>query len=1010
MLLTTKFIFSLLLGLPFVLHAQHKTIPYEKYTIRDGLSSNRTTFLLQDSYGFLWIGTEDGLNRFDGKTFDIYDAGAPDSAHNLSNGFIQCLAQSGKYILIGTASGLNVFELEKNRVSNSLITQPELKAGSGLPIQMLWTDLHQKIWVNCNGELYLLNSNLKTEKILTNEPSFRPYKSSFNVSYPGINIKPGSMVLPASPGLVFLSEKNGSPVIDSVVKNEINMKTPDKVFIMDDHNLILSYYAEGLFIYNPVNRTMKKIQVPVTGIIADPEHKTVKKIIRDRNGQYWAATGSGLLFFDPITLKHEKYVFDSPDGKENPAESSCRYLLEDNAGIKWIAGEKGIIKILPDQSLFTSLSAMVTAYKPPALLEPGNIIKDNKGRFWIGSWLHGPQLVDLNKSQTFSFPELTTKKFNATISIYEDRPGEFWICTFNGLYIFNEIKKTITQPAFIPDSLKQAYTYMTYQDSRGEYWISFVGKGLLHFIPATGQSFYFTHYNIKKDAGNFLPFRHPTSIVEDKNGNLWMAHVGISSPLIKWERASNRFFSFTDKPAPFNSGIWDLEITGHDILWIGTLNKGLIRYNMQTNEWVQYTKTEGLCNNAVIDITPDNNGNLWLGTANGLSRFDTMSKQFQNFSASDGLVSARFFTGGYFEKETNRVFLAVQGNIVSFNPAELNKVQPNLSPPLIKRILVDNKNIDRNNNPVFSYNQNHFDFEFTAVNLVDGHKNQYAYKVVGLDKDWVYCGGRTQASYYGIPPGQYTFIVKTGPGGGQWLNKTASFSFIIRKPFWFSAWFITVCVAVIAVIAFAFHRMRINKILAIEKMRQRFSRDLHDDIGSTLSSINILAKTGSQEHNAAETLTKIQSRSQKMLDAMDDIVWSTKPDNDALESLIIRTREYAGEVLEAAGINYEIKIPENFPAVKLNMEQKKNLFLIIKEAVNNLAKYSHSKTASIQFAFQHSMLKVIIKDEGTGFEPEMIKKGNGLLNMQSRASEIMAHLILESSPGKGTLVKVDMGL
>lgn len=995
---------------PQIVWPQHKTMFYEKYTVRDGLSSNRTTWLMQDSHGYLWIGTEDGLNRFDGKTFDVFDAGVSDSAHSLSNGFIHCLAQSGNNILIGTANGLNVFDLEKNRFNNLLITQPEIKVGSGLPIQMLWTDRHQKTWVTCNDKIYLLGKELKTEKILTKEPSFQRYKEVFNLTSPGAYTKSGGIVLAASQELVFLTEKNGTPVIDSVVKIEINKKGPDKVYFLDEHNLITTIYAEGLFIYNLTNRSLKKIIVPVSGIIADPEHKTVKKIICDRNKQYWAATGSGLLYFDPVTLKHEKYVFDSPDGKENPVESFCRHLIEDKAGNKWVAGEKGIIKIPPNQSRFTSLSSMVPAYKPPILLEPGKIFKDKKGRFWIGSWLHGLQLVNPDKSQTFSFSELLTEKFKATISVYENMPGEFWICTYKGLYIFNELQKTITQPAFIAGSLKQAYTYLAYKDSRGEYWISFVGKGLLHFIPATGRAFYYNHYNINKDADGYLPFRHPTSIAEDKNGNLWMGHVGISSPLVKWVRASNRFYSFTDKPAPFNSGIWDMEISNNDILWIGTLNKGLVRYNITTNEWLQYIKTEGLCNNAVIDITPDNRGNLWLSTANGLSRFDTATKQFQNFSESDGLVYAPFFTGGYFDKEINRIFLPVQGNIVSFNPDEVTSEQLNLSPPLIKKILVDNKRIDSDKEHGFSYNQNHFDFEFTAVNLVDGHKNQYAYKVEGLDKDWVYSGSRNQASYYGIPPGKYTFIVKAGISGGQWRSETASFNFTIRKPFWSTAWFIAICIVVISGIAFAFHRMRINKLLAIEKMRQRFSRDLHDDIGSTLSSINILARTAGAENDGSNTMKKIQQRSQKMLDAMDDIIWSTKPDNDALESLIIRTREYAGEVLEAAGIQYEIIVQENMPPIRLNMEQKKNMYLIIKEAVNNLAKYSQSPTAAIHFTYSNNRLQLLIKDEGVGFTVDGVLKGNGLQNMKTRATEMNAELLVNSGAGKGTAINIKLPL
>ena len=221
--------------------------------------------------------------------------------------------------------------------------------------------------------------------------------------------------------------------------------------------------------------------------------------------------------------------------------------------------------------------------------------------------------------------------------------------------------------------------------------------------------------------------------------------------------------------------------------------------------------------------------------------------------------------------------------------------------------------------------------------------------------------------------------------------------------------------ALLAVVAgsYSLYRYQLNKRLEVERLRYRISRDLHDDIGSTLSSINILArssmgKNAQQDESNTVLLQKIQQRSQRTLDAMDDLIWNTRPENDSLESLIIRMREYAAEVLEAAGIYYTLTCPATIHHLKLDIQQKKNLYLIFKEAVNNLAKYSNSSNAIIEFDYQKKFLHMLIADEGSGFSYTSIKKGNGLDNMQSRAAEMNAQFDIQSGNGRGTTIKVNV--
>ena len=990
-------------------NGQLKSIRHDEYTMRDGLSSNRVTTLLQDFKGFLWIGTEDGLNRFDGKTFESFHAGQQNLASSLSGDWITCLDSMEDYLLIGTNNGLCIYDLKKDVFNNNLISDNTCKAGSNSHIYRVWADRRKRVWLNTNGQLFLFDQHLKLIRRLTDDRSFSALKKQLIVTDAGCYGRDGEILLPTLSGILSMSEKNGFPQIDSILFPQPSQWV--RLLSLSDQKIIGAPFGEGIVIYDRKSGVQRKIEIPVYDLNPVAENYSVKAFLRDRTGQYWAATGSGLLKFDPALLTKEKYVFGRRGNKENQVESSCYSLLEDKTGNIWVATDHGLKKISPNLAFFKKLSDLIPGYQSPFPYEPEQIIVDTKNRLWVGSWYNGLQVFDLQTKKQISIPVLQDQKFSSTVEIKEHFPGEFWIATFRGLYIYKEKEKRLVRPSFLPDSLRNAFTILSHKDRFGGFWISFVGKGILHYVPSTGEKNYYNYYR-PDNAADYLPIRHATTLVEDGQGNIWMGHVWKTSPLVKWERSKNQLSTIADtgiRKAPFNAGIGDMYVDPHQNLWIATVDNGLVKYNLKDGNWKQFTKADGICSNNLTTIVSDSKGILWLGTYLGLSAFDTAKNFFQNFFDFDGLPDNLFLNGGYYNPTTGQIFVSQRNNVIYFKPDELTREGASYT-PVIKKIKVENKTIDISSGRSFNYTQNHFDFEFTAVNLVDGHKNQYAYMLEGLDKEWVYCGGRTQISYSGIPPGSYTFKVKMAVAPNKLGAEIASYHFTIHPPFWRTGWFIALCISAVIALAYAFHRLHINRLLAMEKMRQRFSQDLHDDIGSTLSSINILARssTSGSSSDQKETLLlqKIQQRSQKMLDAMDDLIWNTKPENDSLESLVVRMREYASEVLEAAGIHFIIQDPSAINNVKLNMTQKKNLYLIFKEAVNNLAKYSQTKKAFIYFKQHKTSIQMTIRDEGVGFANLNGKNRNGIENMKSRAMEMRGHLEIYSEKDEGTVVTV----
>ncbi len=306
-------------------------------------------------------------------------------------------------------------------------------------------------------------------------------------------------------------------------------------------------------------------------------------------------------------------------------------------------------------------------------------------------------------------------------------------------------------------------------------------------------------------------------------------------------------------------------------------------------------------------------------------------------------------------------------------------------------------------------NQNTFSIYFSALSYGQKEKLTYYYKLDGINKDWIKADRQFFASYSLLPPGKYIFSVYCENIEGIRCSSITSFPIYIKPPIWQTRWFISTMLLLVALIIYAVHRARVNKLLAVEKIRTRVARDLHDDMGSTLSTINILSsmaksKISTDIVKTNEFISKISDNSQRMMEAMDDIVWSIKPSNDSMQKITARMREFATNVLEAKEIELSFVADEDVYNLKLNMEARRDLFLVFKEAVNNAAKYSKASKVAVTIAILNKQVQLIIKDDGIGFDVSKADNGNGLSNMHKRTDAMNGKIIIQSAQGKGTEV------
>jgi two-component sensor histidine kinase len=309
-----------------------------------------------------------------------------------------------------------------------------------------------------------------------------------------------------------------------------------------------------------------------------------------------------------------------------------------------------------------------------------------------------------------------------------------------------------------------------------------------------------------------------------------------------------------------------------------------------------------------------------------------------------------------------------------------------------------------------SYKQNSITVEYTAINYRAGSINQYAYRMLGYDENWVYTGNESVS--FKLPPGKYSFQIRSSNASGIWDDDYIFTDIIIRPPFYRTWWFALVLLILIAVIIYIIYRYRINQLLKLQYIRDKISKDLHDDIGSSLTNIAIMNEMVREETSRGGDTEKMLSRSaediHEVISSLSDIVWNVNPEFDDLSFLIARMRRYASEVLESADIDFNMDFPEFKQKVLMNMAQRRDLYLVFKEGLNNLVKYSKAEHAHISIKIINDEISLFIKDDGVGFEVSSVNFGNGLKNMKQRTESWGGTFTMESLLTQGTQLSIKM--
>lgn len=824
MKIVLNFLFILVYFFGTQLRAQPSDMNFKQLSTADGLSQNSIHAILQDHQGFLWFGSEDGLNRYDGYEFTIYKNN-PEDPQSLSNNYILGITEdSEKNLWVGTLKGLNKYDRKKDEFVTYLSKGSDSTTLRSNYIDAIFEDKQGSLWVGTPTALSRLDK--KTGRFVhflhdPNDPeslSDSRIRTIYEDRYHNfwVGTRNGLNLFDRETGKSkrFLLEQDNQSGFDH---HSITKITEDK-----DGNLLIGTWGGGLLLFDQENTSFRHF-LPDEEDPNAISNNYIYTIFNDRSDNIWVGVeNAGLNLFDTHTGDFKKYLADKTDPK-SISNNSVSAIYEDNSGTLWVGTHRGGVNYFnPRQEKFKTYT---TSYFKNSVSH--NNIKafyeDRDGHIWIGTDGGGLNRFD-RKTNTFKAyrhdkndPESISS--DVVLSILEDRQGNIWLGTYGGG--LNKLdKKTEKFTHFKhdpeePNSLGNNNVWTMLEDKEGKLWLGTRGEGLNVLDIKTNT---FSKYNCESGAAEALSNCWVSHLYQDSKGNIWIATAWGLNQLDQKANTFTQFHNLDQEPGHISNE--DVHIIFEDSkgnLWIGT-NDGLNLFDYESQTFKVFRQQDGLPNNRVISITEDEQGNLWLGTLQGLSKFNPETLSFKNFTPADGLQGNEFMQNAALKARNGEMFFGGLEGFNVFHPDSVGKHNEFLPPLYLTNFQIFNKEValDKNITELkeitLSHEESVFSLEFAALNYINSDKNQYAYILEGFDKEWSYVGNQRKATYTNLDPGTYTFKAKASNNDGLWNEEGTMLSIIITPPYWSTWWFRILVVLAIGGCTFAIFSSRERNI------------------------------------------------------------------------------------------------------------------------------------------------------------------------------------------------------
>jgi len=1002
---------------------------FDQLTTRNGLSSNTVNTVIQDSKGFLWFGTETGLNRYDGYRFKIYQNNRNDS-NSLSNNYIWSLCEDaeGNIWIATDGGGLNKLNPQTESFTRFQHNENDSSSLSTDIVQTVYYDRKGNLWVGTwDGGVNLLQKNGTSFTRFLHDP-----KNPLSISDNKIHF-----IKEDSKGNLWIGTDGGGlnlfhPTSNSFTAYKHDPKNPqslsfDMVTDMTEDskgNVWVTTYGEGLNLFDV--KSGKFTRFKLQGKDVKPSSNVFWKITEDSRGLLWITIQTdGLAIFDPVK-KSFTWIKENKSIQGGLQANLLQKAFEDRSNVLWVTTVgKGVLKTDRKTPVFTTIKNIPgdAGTVPPEFFY--SLCEDRNGDILAGTLASGVIRLDpkfrVKKKYPVNTPNGVAGEYAR--SMFLDSDNTIWVGTYYGkLNKLNRKNDTFEHIDldFLKENPMRNFVRTIMEDSEEKVWFGSHGSGGLtsydkekkwaYFVPSDTSVLSLSGYDI-------------LSIREDTKGYVW---VGTQSyGLSRIDRTSmtvKKYFHEADNPRsiPDNS-VPELFVDSHGNVWIGTSSSGLARYDYESDSFDVYTTENGLSGNSICGILEDDHGNLWISTMNALTRFNPETKQCKNFDYYNGIRSEEFLFSSKLTMADGRMLFGGTEGITLFHPDSV-KEQAGDPPIAITSLKIFNKEVKLPKNITYldtihlDYTDNFFSFEFAALDFTMPERTEYSYMLEGVDKEWIDAGRVQFANYTHVDPGNYIFKVRQKNG-----KRMASVAVFISPPFWMTSWFRLIVIVGFLSIGPIIYFRRVTQLQKETKQQEEFSRqlinsqeeerkriasELHDSIGQNLLFIKNSAVLGTNK-NDVKRYADITETASSSIEEVRRIAFNLFPYQldrlgltKAIES-VVRT------ISESSPIQIQSNI-YNIDGI-FSKEQESSIFRIVQECLNNVIKHSGADKGVVSIEANASALIITIGDNGIGFNSEQVKnesKGFGLKNIQNRVMLLQGRILYSSSKEFTTLITI----
>lgn len=949
---------------------------FDNWGTANGLPVAGVQAIAQTPDGYLWLGTEGGLVRFDGasfRTFNLHD-------HGIADIFALLVDERGA-LWLGTNAGLA-------RWTGSVIDATAFYSrANGLRenrVEVVHQDRNGALWIGTSAGLHRLKDGKLT--VLTVRDGLPHDHIQALADGHG-----GALWIGTNGGLACLRD---GVVTTSTVTQGLPHKSV--LALREDRSGVL-WVGTFSGLARLDRGTLSTVPLP-----ANLSRTPVNNIETDADGSLWASTyGGGILRWRDGRVER----FAVGDGL---TDDLVLDLCLDRDGSLWIATDRLGLGRLKD-GVFTAWTAREGL--PNDTIR--SVTEDREGSIWIGT--HGGGLASLRDGRVSTITRRDHLLSDLVFSLAAGRNGSLWIGTYNGGLNRIDAGRVLTVAS--DQFKKNQFITAIHEDVGGSVWFGTYGGGLKRFTNGTFSTF------AAKDG---LGSDYVWSLADAGAGGLW---IGTRAGVTRW--AGGAFTRFAPEDGWPDQAVWALFVDTDGTLWVGT-DGGL--YRVANGRPFRITSKAGLHEDTIFAILEDDQQRLWMSSNRGI--FRTSKHDIEELAAgrrsaitsdvygvADGMKTAECNGStqpAAWRAHDGRLWFATAKGVVVVDPRATGRV-PRDVPVFIEDALVDTRPLphgaDAGERPTAEAGSRQFEFRYSAPSLRAPERLRFRYRLEPLETEWLDAGTRRVAYYTNLPPGQLRFRVMASEDGASWNEATAaSFAFGVRPYFYQTWWFYGLCTGAAGAVLLAGHRYRLRQVVALERVRARIAGDLHDDLGSSLSQIAILSEVArsraSGDAGMAEPLDRIAALSRDSIDAMADIVWAIDPQRDTSVHLTQRMRRLASELLPLHNIDLQFDVADD-AGTRLGAEVRRQVYLTFKEMLHNVVRHSRATRVRVQADIDAHRLRLTVADDGCGFAADIAghaSGGQGLRSMQERASRLGGAVEVESTADHGTRVTLTLPL